>query len=77
MACVRAAARDLVPYSSEGAETLATAILARCSDHERKRVTVAINLGISGDSAEAIMARHVAEVRRQVIHQIAGRTRQS
>jgi hypothetical protein len=36
--CLTDAFAELVPSSAEGAETLATAVMARCLEHEKRRL---------------------------------------
>src|SRR5829696_7174864 len=65
--CLSKAFTDLVPYSAEGADTLATAVMARCLEHENRRTSLAIGLfGLSLPDARGVLSEIFGKLRREI-----------
>jgi hypothetical protein len=70
-ACLKKEMVEIVPYSSESAETLGTVVMTKCADHERKRVSLAIAmLGIARSNAERILKEIGDDTRKLIVAEI-------
>jgi hypothetical protein len=66
--CVRRELVGLVPYSNESSEVLASVIMTKCEDHERKRVSLGVALyGLTRQAAEKSVAETAGRMRREVV----------
>jgi hypothetical protein len=69
--CLRREIMSIVPYSEESAETLGTVIMTKCSDHEKKRVSLAVALfGINRVDVEKILKEISDETRKHIVAEI-------
>jgi hypothetical protein len=69
--CLKKEMVNIVPFSSEGAETLGNVIMTKCADHERKRVSLVIALfGIQRSNAERILKKIADETRKLIVAEI-------
>lgn len=59
---------NLVPYSNESADILASVIMTKCDDHERKRVSLGVALyGLTRPEAEKSVSDNVGRMRGDVL----------
>lgn len=71
MACLKTAMIDLVPFSTESAEAVSTAIMTRCQEHERKRASLAVAVySLPRDQIEKIISEHSEKARKNVLTDI-------
>lgn len=69
--CIRRGAADLVPYSNESAETLATVIVDKCAASQSEQVDVVVAAyGLSRQKAETLAAELAGKARRKVVSEI-------
>jgi hypothetical protein len=70
-ACMRKVMRDIVPYSSENADTLAQVIITRCQTEEKKFVSLGVALyGASKADVERIVTTRVEQQKREMVADI-------
>ncbi|MCC0807506.1 hypothetical protein FPV16_14920 [Methylobacterium sp. W2] len=70
-ACIEREMIGIVPYSSEGAETLANVIMSRCAHYEAEQVDVAVAAyGYSKNTAQAVIAPITAGTRGRLVERI-------
>jgi hypothetical protein len=70
-ACMRKVMRDIVPYSSENAETLAQVIITRCQTEEKKFVSLGVALyGASKSDVERIVTQRVEQQKKEMVADI-------
>ncbi len=70
-ACMRKVMRDIVPYSTENADTLAQVIITRCQTEEKKFVSLGVALyGASKADVERIVTTRVDQQKKEMVADI-------
>ncbi len=70
-ACMRKVMKDIVPYSSENAETLAQVIITRCQAEEKKLMSLGVALyGASKTDVERIVTQRVEQQKKEMVADI-------
>ena len=70
-ACMRKVMKDIVPYSSENAETLAQVIITRCQTEEKKLMSLGVALyGASKTDVERIVTQRVEQQKKEMVADI-------
>jgi hypothetical protein len=69
--CIKQAMIEIVPFSAESAETVATAVLTKCGSYEERRIVLAAALfRVERQRIESVFLEIVGEMRKQIIAQI-------
>lgn len=69
--CIKQAMIELVPFTNESAETLATAVLTKCSSYELKRVMLAAAVfRVAREEVQSVFVAITAEMRKLIITEI-------
>ena len=69
--CIRRVMVEIVPFSTEPADTVATAVVTRCNTYEEKRVVLAVALfRISREQVVPIFAGVMADMQKQIVMEI-------